>query len=201
MNANPYAILVNLLGFITGGLLYGMLLLMVLREARDAYTSDSNTGRENPSRDRLPLVTAILGLGWNVVAFVVYGLPGLGVSNSYPLLVAAAFTALGFLPAVVVHSVLRTAKSLSADRGAFWMTATAYTLSGITERDAICLGRSRQQRSVAGCSNRADDRLSRADPGIAGDNPTGPGMAASPMGCGAGGIFSLRFALEPSRRQ
>ncbi|HUK89689.1 MAG TPA: histidine kinase [Blastocatellia bacterium] len=132
MNSDPYAVLVNLLGFITGGLLYGMLLLMVFRGARDGYAFDSVSEKGKPSRDRLPLVTAILGLGWNIVAFVVYGLPGLGVSNSFPLLVAAAFTALGFLPAVVVHSVLRTAKSLSAVRGGVWMTGTAYALSGVT---------------------------------------------------------------------
>ncbi|MGH9823388.1 MAG: histidine kinase, partial [Blastocatellia bacterium] len=132
MNANPYAILVNLLGFITGGLLYGMLLLMVFRGTGDSYSFGSGAGTESQGRDRLPLVTAILGLGWNIVALVVYGLPGLGVSKSFPLLVAAAFTALGFLPAVVVHSVLRTGRSLSALKGGVWITASAYLLSGVT---------------------------------------------------------------------
>ncbi|MGH9765566.1 MAG: histidine kinase, partial [Blastocatellia bacterium] len=132
MNANPYSILVNLVGFITGGLLYGMLLLMVLRGATDSYAIESGAGPERRSPDRLPLVTAMLGLGWNIVAFVVYGLPGLGAGKSFPLLVAAAFTALGFLPAVVVHSVLRSARSLSAVRGGVWITVSAYLLSGVT---------------------------------------------------------------------
>ncbi|MGH9824354.1 MAG: hypothetical protein ACREDR_14005, partial [Blastocatellia bacterium] len=130
MNSNPYAILVNLLGFITGGLLYGMLLLMILRGKPDGYSS--GLGTAPPSADQLPLFTAVLGLSWNIVALVVYGLPGLGVSKAFPLLVAAAFTALGFLPAVVVHSVLRTAPSLSRVSRSIWITSSAYLLSGAT---------------------------------------------------------------------
>jgi hypothetical protein len=57
--------------------------------------------------DRLSLLTGMLGLLWNVGAFSGYGLHALGLRGPAPLLLAAAFSALGFLPAVVVHSVVR----------------------------------------------------------------------------------------------
>ena len=50
--------------------------------------------------------TALLGLLWNMAALVVYGLRDLDLGAPSPLLAAAAFTALGFLPAVVVDSAL-----------------------------------------------------------------------------------------------
>jgi len=86
------ASLVNILGFTTGALLYGMLFWMVLR---------SNS-------DRLSLLTGALGLIWNIGAFLGYGLNSVVLIGPSPLLLAIAFSALGFLPAVVVHSVLRS---------------------------------------------------------------------------------------------
>src|SRR5262249_32176802 len=58
--------------------------------------------------DRLPRLTALLGLAWNLGALLDLGLHNFGGWGSSALLGAAAFTALGFLPAVVVHSVLRS---------------------------------------------------------------------------------------------
>jgi signal transduction histidine kinase len=84
--------LINLLGFTTGAILYAMLLWMVLRS----------------SADRLSLLTGVLGLFWNIGAFFAYGLFTMGLTESSPVLLAMAFSALGFLPAVVVHSVLRS---------------------------------------------------------------------------------------------
>lgn len=60
------------------------------------------------SSDRLSLLTGVLGLFWNIGAFCGYGLFMLGLVGPSPLLMAVAFSALGFLPAVVVHSVLRS---------------------------------------------------------------------------------------------
>ena len=52
-------------------------------------------------------LAAILGLLWNLCALPVYELPKVGIPGPFPFLVAVGFSALGFLPAVVVHSVLR----------------------------------------------------------------------------------------------
>jgi two-component system LytT family sensor kinase len=132
MAPTAYAILVNLLGFITGVVLYGMLLVMVLRASRDAYAFGSGDNGPQPPSDRLPLITAILGLTWNVIACAAYGLPGLRLDKSFPILLAVAFSALGFLPAVVVHSVLRNAASVLKRKSTGLITGAAYCLSGIT---------------------------------------------------------------------
>jgi hypothetical protein len=88
--------LVHLVGFLAGVALYAMLGVMTLSE---------------PARgDRIPLATALLGLVWNSVALVIYGFHDLGIRapipEAWPWIVALAFTALGFLPAVVVHSAV-----------------------------------------------------------------------------------------------
>src|SRR5206468_2428536 len=57
--------------------------------------------------DPLLLVTAVVGLLWNVCALILYELPKVGVEGPFPTLTVMGFGALGFLPAVVVHSVLR----------------------------------------------------------------------------------------------
>jgi len=91
--------LLNLIGLSTGVALYAMLLAMVV-----------GAGRAPGSRralDALLLVTAVLGLVWNLCALPVYELPKVGIVGPFPWLTATGFSALGFLPAVVVHSVLR----------------------------------------------------------------------------------------------
>jgi two-component system, LytTR family, sensor kinase len=90
--------MLNLVGLSTGVVLYAMLLAMVVR-ARRATTA--------ASCDPLLVATAILGLLWNVCALATYELPKLGVDATAPWLPMAGFAALGFLPSVVVHSVLR----------------------------------------------------------------------------------------------
>jgi two-component system LytT family sensor kinase len=91
--------LLNLVGLSTGVVLYTMLLAMVVRAGRTT---------SGPSRiDPLLLVTSILGLVWNLCALPAYELPKVGIAGPFPSLIAVGFSALGFLPAVVVHSVLR----------------------------------------------------------------------------------------------
>jgi hypothetical protein len=91
--------LLNLVGLSTGIALYAMLLVMVIR----AGQRPGGHQRYDP----LLLATAILGLVWNVCALPAYELPKVGIEGPFPLLIAAGFSALGFLPAVVVQSVLR----------------------------------------------------------------------------------------------
>ena len=91
--------LLNVVGLSTGVVLYAMLLVMVVRAGRT---------REGRSPfDPLLLVTAVLGLVWNLCALPAYELPKVGIEGPFPYLTVAGFGALGFLPAVVVHSVLQ----------------------------------------------------------------------------------------------
>ncbi len=124
MNPNEVTALVHLLGFLTGVALYAMLLAMVWRAARP-----QSGRRQGFYAQRLLFATAILGLWWNVSALVIYGLQDWGLGHPYPLAGAAAFTALGFLPAVVVHSTLRTRAVQARRRSAWWIVSMAYSLS------------------------------------------------------------------------
>jgi hypothetical protein len=103
--------LLNFVGFVTGAILYAMLLVLVMR---------APSREELARRDWLPLATAVLGLIWNVGELFTYLLPRLHVVESSVPLAALSFPALGLLAAVVVHSVART---LSRGR---WISAAAY---------------------------------------------------------------------------
>jgi signal transduction histidine kinase len=89
--------LLNLVGLSTGVVLYAMLLAMVVRADRTA----------GARVDPLLLATALLGLIWNLCALPAYELPKIGIERPLTVLIAIGFSALGFLPAVVVQSVLR----------------------------------------------------------------------------------------------
>src|SRR4029453_9247410 len=89
----------NLVGLSMGAVLYAMLLVMVLRSVRSAGP--------RAYLDPLLLVTAVLGLVWSVCALPAYVLPKVGGAGPFPYLSGTGFAVLGFLPAVVVHSVLR----------------------------------------------------------------------------------------------
>jgi two-component system LytT family sensor kinase len=91
--------LLNLVGLSTGVVLYATLLAMVLRAGR-------TPGRKSRI-DPLLLLTSTLGLLWNLCALATYELPRVGFEGPFPYVAAIGFGALGFLPAVVVHSVLR----------------------------------------------------------------------------------------------
>lgn len=105
-----------------------MLLWMVLRQPRLAVQG----ANARPAKDGLPLLTALLGLAWNVGGLATFGLsPVSHVREAwfFPLLVAASFTALGFLPAVVVHSILRTGENWQGRSAAWGISVAAYCLS------------------------------------------------------------------------
>jgi hypothetical protein len=78
----------------------------------------------------LLLATAVLGVLWNIGAFATYGLRGFGFASPSPFLSAVSFTALGFLPAVVVHSVLLSRLSDKERRLTQVISFAAYCLSG-----------------------------------------------------------------------
>ena len=95
MNSLNAALLVNLLGFSVGVALYGLLAMMVVRHRRTSATASVNY---------LLLATAALGLLWNVGELIASIGKDFGYSASNTFLIAAAYSALGFLPSVVVHS-------------------------------------------------------------------------------------------------
>jgi Histidine kinase len=105
MTSQQAAAAINVLGFSAGSLLYAMLLAMVARESRP-LPRVPGVEPALGARDLVLLGTAVAGLVWNVGALLTYGL--LDVGRMPPALVrVAAFSALGFLPAGVVHAVLR----------------------------------------------------------------------------------------------
>ena len=131
MTAPAAAALINLLGYITGSALYAMLLVMALgrQSVASSIGVDGSGGASSEKTDRLPLLTALLGLAWNLGAITTFLMRSFANVRPFPSLMAAAFTALGFLPAVVVHSLLRTGDRWKARPAALAMTVVAYGLS------------------------------------------------------------------------
>src|SRR6202049_2525460 len=115
--------LLNLVGLSAGVVLYTVLLVMVVRAGR--------AGGGHARFDPLLLVTAVLGLVWNLCALPLYELPKVGIPGPFLLLAAVGFGALGLLPAVVVHSVLRGERD---DVHGPWkrsIAGAAYTVSAL----------------------------------------------------------------------
>jgi signal transduction histidine kinase len=132
MNAINLAGLINLLGYTLGIALYSMLLAIVLRHPpQTTAAADSARGTRGVSASGLMLTTAVLGVLWNVGALATYGLKGLGVgiADGSPLLLAIPFSALGFLPAVVVQSVLLNRLNHNANWISRAISIIAYSLS------------------------------------------------------------------------
>jgi two-component system, LytTR family, sensor kinase len=88
--------LTHFLCYTTGAVLYGMLLRLALarRSRGEAF-------------DPLPIATGILGLAWNLGSLTSLSLLPLAASAAARATTALSYGALGFLPAVVVHSALR----------------------------------------------------------------------------------------------
>jgi hypothetical protein len=128
MPQNNVAALVHLVGFLIGAALYGMLFgLAVWRRAPTGTHSDIRDDRV------LPLVTAVLGLIWNLTGLAAFAIRDFAGHEPDPLLIATAYSALGFLPAVVVHLVLRSqadARHRLASTAFIW---SGYAISTIGE--------------------------------------------------------------------
>jgi anti-sigma regulatory factor (Ser/Thr protein kinase) len=115
--------LLNLVGLSTGVVLYAMLLAMVVRARRTPGVQ----GRFDP----LLLLTSVLGLVWNLCALTVYELPKVGITGPFPFLAALGYGALGLLPAVVVHSVLRGERDSVRGAGGHTLAGVAYGVSAV----------------------------------------------------------------------
>ncbi|MEK7724336.1 MAG: histidine kinase [Acidobacteriota bacterium] len=116
MNAFNLASLINLLGFTVGISLYFLLLIMVARHRQN---------KRNDSFDFLLLATATLGILWNLGEVSAFIWRDFGATTVPPLLTAISYSALGFLPSVVVHSALKGVENSKGN----WLTFLAYGLS------------------------------------------------------------------------
>jgi two-component system, LytTR family, sensor kinase len=117
------ALLVDLLGYLTGAALYAMLVVMVGRE---------RLAEQQPFlsvRGRLPLLSGVCGFVWNVGALAALGLRMLGRGEP-PLLTALTFAALGGLPAVVVHSLFQGRETAAGREVTRLAVVAAYGVSG-----------------------------------------------------------------------
>jgi hypothetical protein len=119
MTARDLAALVHLVGFTSGIVLYAMLGAMTRRRVSHVTPTD-----ERPI-DRIPLIAAVLGVVWNAGAMVVYATRDFGIEARLTWVAAIAYTALGFLPAVVVHSAIRPTDRV----GYRWLLVIAYAAS------------------------------------------------------------------------
>jgi hypothetical protein len=134
MSSINIATLLNLLGFTTGAALYAMLLIMVFRIQAHIQRAPETVSRLIASLfsgNRLLLATAVLGLVWNLGALVSFGIKTFGRYQSFPWLNAVSFAALGFLPAVVVHSVFQTRGPVKLARIGRFIALAAYGLSAL----------------------------------------------------------------------
>ena len=118
MNSLNTASLINLLGFSVGIALYALLLTMVVRHRRSL---------EKLSFDFLLLTTAALGLLWNAGELFVLIWEDFGAREVPPVLLAVSYSALGFLPSVVVHSAWKNSDNENSN--VRWLTFAAYALS------------------------------------------------------------------------
>jgi two-component system LytT family sensor kinase len=122
MNARDLTALVHLVGFGTGIVLYAMLGVMTRRRLAGVTAP-----AERRNADGVPLAAALLGVIWNVGAMIVFAARDFGASYELTWVAAVAYSALGFLPAVVVHSTLRRTKR--ADFA--WFFGVAYSASAL----------------------------------------------------------------------
>jgi two-component system, LytTR family, sensor kinase len=118
------ASLVNVTGFIAGTVLYAMLFAMVVGPTTN---KDAQGGRN--AIDWLLVLTGLLGLVWNLEAFISHGLRDFGVTPLPSIVQAIGLAALGLLPAVVVHSVLRGGVSRLTSPASLMLVLVAYALS------------------------------------------------------------------------
>ena len=114
MNSLNAALLVNLLGFTVGIALYALLAAMVARHRNASQYAGTNS---------LLLITALLGLLWNLGELFIFVSRDFGTAAGWPIISAVSYSALGFLPSLVVHS------ARAEDRTTHWLTYAAYSLS------------------------------------------------------------------------
>src|SRR5262249_32647525 len=94
-----------------------------------------NEGESAPQNSRLSkeylfIVTALLGMLWNFGSLANFATKEIAV-RAPQVIMTTAFIALGFLPAVVVHSVLTSRQIVAEHKKAFWLIIVAYVMSTV----------------------------------------------------------------------
>lgn len=125
MTNTAVGLLAHPIGFITGAILYAMILVLVLQTPRKSVSRNVNGARVM----RWSLWTAVLGLLWNVGGLASFLLPAASPGWLHHLLQVTALSALGFLPAVVVHSFLQSGMRRRVGWNRHVLLAGAYALS------------------------------------------------------------------------
>ena len=139
MSARDLVALIHLVGFATGIVLYGMLALMTRRTTLRRGTAENGGS--------IALLAALLGLVWNAGALVVYGWQDFALGQVSPWITAISYSALGFLPAVVVDSATRSRRPGARPSP---LALCAYALSAIaTAIQAVSVARSETISSTA----------------------------------------------------
>ena len=128
MTDTAVSLIAHPIGFITGAILYAMILVLVLQTPRTSVSRNVDGAQVTPLR-RLSLWTAILGLLWNVGGLASFLLPAVSPDWLNHVLQVTALSALGFLPAVVVHSFLQSGIRQRGRGSRHVLLAGAYTLS------------------------------------------------------------------------
>jgi len=116
-------LVVNLLAFLTGAVLYVMLVLLVWRERSQEGTPFLSR------RGRLPLLTGLAGFTWNIGGLITYSLASVTGLPPPGWLNAVIFTALGTLPAFIVHSLFEGQERIAGVRTARAVTWLAYGIA------------------------------------------------------------------------
>ena len=128
MTDTAVSLIAHPIGFITGAILYAMILVLVLQMPRTSVSRNVDGAQMTPLR-RLSLWTAILGLLWNVGGLASFLLPAVSPDWLNHVLQVTALSALGFLPAVVVHSFLQSGIRQRGRGSRHVLLAGAYSLS------------------------------------------------------------------------
>ncbi|MGV3711132.1 MAG: sensor histidine kinase [Gemmatimonas sp.] len=108
MVADDLSLTAHLAGFTCGLVLYGLLLSMTLLSARRREPAASEPIHRDTSPVALAVGISVLGLLWNAIALFYFASRDFRLASPSPWLGATAYAALGFLPAVVVHSAVVT---------------------------------------------------------------------------------------------
>lgn len=130
MTRETASMVAHLIAVVSGAALYAILLAISSRAPQwDCRIPDA--ARKGLIARRFPFWTAVLGLVWNIGSLAVFAGHQIGLNGYTSYITAAAFTALGLLPAVVIHSVLASnAGTISGRRTGRWITL-GYLLSMI----------------------------------------------------------------------
>lgn len=116
------------IGFLAGSVVYALLLAMVLQASGGVRLARRLTEGSWHQRIRPPLYIAVLGLCWNLASLAALLVAELRGGAAPALLALLATSALGGLPAVVLHSVWQTADG-AVRRLVGGLTVAGYGLS------------------------------------------------------------------------